>query len=105
MHIDCGFKGLERKDEVDPRPKGSGRSGERSHSPGMWPNPALLGGEGALGPGPVPHPGRAAAGRQLPVVFSAAAAAETNDGTDEEQAKIKMSTEGGGLGTGAGIFS
>ena len=49
----------------------------------MWPKPALLGGEGASGPGPVPHPGRVAAGRQLPAAFSAAAA-ETNDGTDEE---------------------
>lgn len=66
-----------------PGAKALGGTGERSHSLGMWPKPALLGGEGASGPGPVPHPGRVTAGRQLPAAFSAAAA-ETNDGTDKE---------------------
>lgn len=58
MHIGCGFKSPKRKHKVDRGPKALGGSGERSHSLGMWLEPALLGGEGAPGPGPVPHSGR-----------------------------------------------
>ena len=68
----------------------------------MWPKIALLGGEEALGPGPAPPPGRVVAGRQLPAAFSAAAA-ETSDGTDEEE-KIEMSAEGGAPGTRGWFF-
>lgn len=60
----------------------------------MWPKTALVGGEGASGPGPAPRPGRVAAGRQLPAAFSAVVA-ETNDSTDEEE-KIELSMKGGG---------
>lgn len=73
----------------------------------MWPGyvakASTQRGEGALGPGPASHPGRVGAGRQLPAAFSAAAA-ETNDSTEEEYEKINMNVEGGELGTGAGIF-
>ena len=57
---------------MDPGPKALGGSGERSHSLGMWLESALLGGEGAPGPGPVPHSGRVAlAGSCLQLFFVA----------------------------------
>lgn len=84
-----------------PGPKALGETGEESHSLGMCPKPALLGGEGASGPGPAPHPGKVAVGRQLPAAFSAAAA-ETNDGPNDEEKK--MSTEGGGTWNGSRYF-
>lgn len=102
MRIGCGFKGPERKDKVDPRPQGSGRGWGVVPSPGYVPKASTAGWRGASGPGPAPHPGRVAAGRQLPAAFSAAAA-ETNDGCDEEE-KTKTSTEGGGTWNGGRYF-
>lgn len=66
-----------------PGSKALGEAEEKSHGSCKWPKPALLGGEGASGPGAAPHLGRVGAGRQLPAALSAAAP-ETNDSTEEE---------------------